>query len=236
MYKIIKTEKLAEMIYLMDIEAPWVAKKCEPGQFIIAKIDEKGERIPLTICDYDRSRGVITIVFQAVGVSTEKMAKLKTGDSFSAFTGPLGNAAKFITEDIEKEEGIIFNLLTNPTEILVDDNGDVKGMVCICMQLGEPDASGRKKPVEIPDSVFKIEADTVIMSLGTSPNPLISSTTEGLEVDHRGCIVVNKENGQTSRTAIFAGGDAVTGAATVIFAMEAGKVAAKGINEYFSNK
>lgn len=135
-----------------------------------------------------------------------------------------------------KEEGIIFNLLTNPTEILVDDNGDVKGMVCICMQLGEPDASGRKKPVEIPDSVFKIEADTVIMSLGTSPNPLISSTTEGLEVDHRGCIVVNKENGQTSRTAIFAGGDAVTGAATVIFAMEAGKVAAKGINEYFSNK
>lgn len=101
MYKIIKTEKLTEMIYLMDIEAPWVAKKCEPGQFIIAKIDEKGERIPLTICDYDRSRGVITIVFQAVGVSTEKMAKLKTEDSFSAFTGPLGNAAKFITEDIE---------------------------------------------------------------------------------------------------------------------------------------
>lgn len=135
-----------------------------------------------------------------------------------------------------KEEGIIFNLLTNPREILVDDHGDVNGVICVRMELGEPDASGRKRPIEIPNSAFEIEADTVIMSLGTSPNPLISSTTEGLEVNRWGCIIVNEENGQTSRTAIFAGGDAVTGAATVILAMEAGKAAAKGIDQYLSNQ
>lgn len=110
MYKIIKAKKLAEMIYLMDVEAPRVAKKCEPGQFIIAKAGEKGERIPLTICDYDRSQGTVTIVFQVVGASTEKMAALKTGDSFSDFTGPLGNASEFTTEGIEvlRKKKILF--------------------------------------------------------------------------------------------------------------------------------
>ena len=135
-----------------------------------------------------------------------------------------------------KEEGIIFDLLTNPTEILVDENGWVKGMTCIRMELGEPDASGRRSPVEIPGSEFDLELDTVIMSLGTSPNPLISSTTKGLEINRRKCIVAEEENGATSKPGVFAGGDAVTGAATVILAMGAGKAAAKGIDEYLSNK
>jgi len=135
-----------------------------------------------------------------------------------------------------KEEGIIFHLLTNPKEILVDENGWVKGMVCVEMELGEPDASGRRSPIEKPNSEFSLELDTVIMSLGTSPNPLISSTTEGLEVNRRKCIVADEEKGATSKPGVFAGGDAVTGAATVILAMGAGKAAAKGIDEYLSNK
>ena len=118
-----------------------------------------------------------------------------------------------------KQEGIIFDLLTNPVEILEDEKGWVKGMKCVRMELGEPDASGRRRPVEIPGSEFTLELDTVIMALGTSPNPLISSTTEGLETNKRKCIVASEENGQTSKAAVFAGGDAVTGAATVILAM-----------------
>ena len=135
-----------------------------------------------------------------------------------------------------KEEGIIFDLLTNPTEILVDEKGWVKGVDVVKMELGEPDASGRRRPVEIPGSNYVIDCDTVIMSLGTSPNPLISSTTEGLETNRHKCIVAEESNGQTSREGVFAGGDAVTGAATVILAMEAGKAGARGIHEYLSNK
>ena len=132
-----------------------------------------------------------------------------------------------------KEEGVIFNLLTNPTEILVDENGWVKGMTCIKMELGEPDASGRRSPVEISGSEFELDVDTVIMSLGTSPNPLISSTTIGLDTDRRKCIIAD-ETGKTSKEGVYAGGDAVTGAATVILAMEAGKAGAKGIHEFLS--
>lgn len=135
-----------------------------------------------------------------------------------------------------KEEGIKFNLLTNPVEILGDENGWVKGMKCIRMELGEPDQSGRRRPIEIPGSEFTIELDSVIMSLGTSPNPLIASTTEGLESTKRGCIVAEEETGATTKVGIFAGGDAVTGAATVILAMGAGKKAAKAIDEYLSDK
>lgn len=110
MYKIVKAEKLADLIYLMDVEAPRVAKHCEPGQFVIVKMDEKGERIPLTICDYDREAGTITIVFQTVGASTQKMAELKAGDSFMDFTGPLGCPSEFIEEDIDalKAKKILF--------------------------------------------------------------------------------------------------------------------------------
>ena len=125
-----------------------------------------------------------------------------------------------------KEEGIIFDLLTNPTEIIADENGWVKGMKCVKMELGEPDASGRRRPVEVPGSEYVMDLDAVIMSLGTSPNPLISSTTKGLDINNRKCIIAG----------VYAGGDAVTGAATVILAMGAGKAGAKGIDEYLSNK
>ena len=135
-----------------------------------------------------------------------------------------------------KEEGIIFDLLTNPVEILEDEKGWVSGIKCVKMELGEPDESGRRRPVEIKGSEFVITVDTVIMSLGTSPNPLISSTTEGLEVNKWKCIVADEEFGKTSKEGVYAGGDAVTGAATVILAMGAGRAGAKGIDEYLKNK
>ena len=149
-------------------------------------------------------------------------------------------------EEVEhaEEEGIVFKLLNNPVEILgyenPDDprdprNGFVTGMKCIKMELGEPDEKGRRRPVPVKDSEFVLDVDTVIMSIGTSPNPLIKDTTKGLEVNSHGGIIVN-EDGLTSRDAVYAGGDAVTGAATVISAMGAGKVAAKAIDEYLSNK
>ena len=135
-----------------------------------------------------------------------------------------------------KQEGIQFDVLTNPTEILVDENGWVKGIRCIRMELGEPDESGRRRPIEVEGSEFEMDVDTVIMSLGTSPNPLISSTTKGLEINRRKCIVAEEATGKTSKEAVYAGGDAVTGAATVILAMGAGKHAAKAIDEFLSNK
>lgn len=135
-----------------------------------------------------------------------------------------------------KEEGIIFDLLTNPIEIMEDENGWVKAIKCIKMELGEPDKSGRRRPVEVRDSEFVMAMDTVIMALGTSPNPLISSTTKGLSVNKWGCLEVNEETGETTKEGVFAGGDTVTGAATVILAMEAGKKAAKGIDEYLKVK
>ena len=135
-----------------------------------------------------------------------------------------------------KEEGINFHLLTNPVEILTDENDSVIGIRCIKMELGEPDASGRRRPIPVKDSEFEMECDAVIMSLGTSPNPLISSTTAGLDVNRRKCIVADDKTGATSREGVFAGGDAVSGAATVILAMGAGKIAARGIDEYIRAK
>ena len=130
-----------------------------------------------------------------------------------------------------KEEGIEFKTLCNPTEILGDENGRVCGMKCVRMELGEPDASGRRRPIEVPDSEFILDVDTVIMSLGTSPNPLIRSTTPGLETNRKGCLIVD-ENEMTTREGVFAGGDAVTGAATVILAMGAGKKGAAAIDKF----
>ena len=135
-----------------------------------------------------------------------------------------------------KEEGVQFDLLCNPVEILTDDKDWVTGIKCIRMELGEPNASGRRRPVEIPGSEFTIDVDTVIMSLGTSPNPLISSTTIGLDVNKRKCIIADEEFGKTSKEGVYAGGDAVTGAATVILAMGAGKAGARGIDEYIKTK
>ena len=134
------------------------------------------------------------------------------------------------------EEGIKFELLTNPIEIIEDEKGWVTGIKCIRMELGEPDESGRRRPVEVAGSEFIMDVDTVIMSLGTSPNPLISSTTDGLDINKRGCIIAEEDCGKTTKEAVYAGGDAVTGAATVILAMGAGKAGAKGIHEYLSNK
>lgn len=150
-------------------------------------------------------------------------------------------------EEVEHaiEEGVDFHLLRNPTEILIDKEGTpktnphygfVKGMKVIKMELGEPDASGRRRPVEIPGSEYEIEVDCVIESLGTSPNPLIKDTTPGIEVNKHGCLIVNEETNATTKEAVFAGGDAVTGAATVILAMGAGKTAAKAIDEYIKSK
>ena len=134
-----------------------------------------------------------------------------------------------------KEEGIEFKTLTNPVEIVADDTGRVCGMKCVKMELGEPDASGRRRPIVVPDSEFMLDVDTVIMSLGTSPNPLIRSTTPGLETNRKGCLVVN-EDAMTTRDGVFAGGDAVTGAATVILAMGAGKKGAEAIDKFLSAK
>ena len=132
------------------------------------------------------------------------------------------------------EEGVVFNTLTNPTEVLVDDQGNVTGLKCVKMELGEPDASGRRRPVVVPNSEFIIDCDMVIMSLGTSPNPLISSSTKGLETNSHGCLIAQDETGLTTRENVYAGGDAVTGAATVILAMGAGKSAAAAIDEKLS--
>ncbi len=141
-------------------------------------------------------------------------------------------------EEVEHaiEEGVIFRTLTNPVEVLGDEKGNVCGMKCVEMELGEPDASGRRRPIVKKGSEFVLEVDTMIMSIGTSPNPLIRSTTPGLETNRHGCIVVRDEAGSTSREGVYAGGDAVTGAATVILAMGAGKNAAKAIDEYIRSK
>lgn len=141
-------------------------------------------------------------------------------------------------EEVEhaQEEGIVFKTLTNPVRVLGDENGNVRGMVCVEMELGEPDESGRRSPVVKENSEFELELDTMIMAIGTSPNPLIRTTTPGLETNRRGCIVTNGPDGLTSREGVYAGGDAVTGAATVILAMGAGKDAAKAIHEYIQNK
>ncbi len=133
-----------------------------------------------------------------------------------------------------KEEGIDFKMLTNPVQILAKDGGWVRAIECVEMELGEPDESGRRSPVEKKDSNFEVECDVVIMALGTSPNPLIASTTEGLDTNRWGCVVAD-DSGATSRKGVFAGGDVVTGAATVILAMGAGRTAAKAIDEYIKS-
>ena len=141
-------------------------------------------------------------------------------------------------EEVEhaKEEGIDFHVLTNPVEILGDDKGFVAGMKCVKMELGEPDESGRRSPVVVEGSEFTLDCDCVVMSIGTSPNPLIKNTTKNLETNRRGCIVTQDDSGLTSREGVYAGGDAVTGAATVILAMGAGKSAAQAIDEYLQGK
>ena len=281
MYKILEKTPLNPTVTKMVIEAPLVAKKAEPGQFIIFRASEDGERVPLTIADYDRKAGTVTIIFQIVGGATMELNALNAGDSLVDFVGPLGTPSKleglkkvavvgggnvamdaarcakrlgaenvYIVyrrsmnelparkEEVEHavEEGIIFKTLSNPVEVLGDADGSVCGMRCVEMELGEPDASGRRRPVVKEGSEFVLEVDCMVMSIGTSPNPLIRSTTPGLETNSHGCIITNGDDGLTTRNAVYAGGDAVTGAATVILAMGAGKHAAKAIDEYIKSK
>ena len=277
MYQITAKEILNPTVVKMEILAPAVAKKALPGQFIILRVDEKGERIPLTVAGYDRQKGTVDIIFQVVGATTMCLSHKEAGDSIQDFVGPLGvptrteglkkvavvgggnvamdaaRCAKRLGAEVHivyrrseaelparaeevhhaKEEGIIFDLLTNPISIEGDEKGHVQSMTCIRMELGEPDASGRRRPIEKVGSEHDLPVDCVIMSLGTTPNPLIKNTTPGLEVNRKGGIVVN-EAGLTSHQNVYAGGDAVTGAATVILAMGAGKLGAKSIDEALS--
>mgnify|MGYP002621465971 CR=1 FL=1 len=279
MYQILKKQTLNANTKLMVIEAPHVARKAEPGQFIILRVSAEGERIPLTIADFDREKGSVTIIFQEVGATTMALGALNEGDCLHDFVGPLGKASEleglkkvavvgggnvamdaarcskrlgaevYVVyrrgmeelparhEEVEhaEEEGIIFKTLTNPVKINGNENGYVASMTCVEMELGEPDASGRRRPIEKVGSDFDLPVDCVIMSLGTTPNPLIKNTTPGLEVNRKGGIVVNEE-GLTSHASVYAGGDAVTGAATVILAMGAGKLGAKSIDEQLSKK
>ena len=181
-----------------------------------------------------RGKKVVVVGGGNVAMDAARCAKRLGGDVHIVYRRTLDElpARK---EEVEHamEEGIIFDLLTNPTEIKGNENGWVSAITCIKMELGEPDASGRRRPVAVKDSEFDIEADVVIMALGTSPNPLIKDTTDGLEVNKHGGIITD-ENGLTSVQAVYAGGDAVTGAATVILAMGAGKTAAKAIDEYLN--
>ena len=388
MYKILEKKALNPTVTKRVVDAPLVAHKAQPGQFIIFRATEDGERIPLTIADYDREKGTVTIIFQIVGAGTMDLNALNEGDYIVDFVGPLGtpshldglkkvavvgggvlvygipefrlpkeivrqeidglkkigvdvetnvvigrtltidelfemgneavfigsgaglprfmgipgeslngvySANEFLTrinlmkaykegsktpiqhaknvavvgggnvamdaarcakrlgaenvyivyrrgmeelparkEEVEHavEEGIIFKTLSNPIEVLDDGKGYVKGMVCQEMELGEPDASGRRRPVAKEGCTFTLDVDCMIMSIGTSPNPLIRSTTPGLETNSHGCIITNGDDGLTTREAVYAGGDAVTGAATVILAMGAGKHAAKASDEY----
>ncbi len=178
-----------------------------------------------------RGKKVVVVGGGNVAMDAARCAKRLGADVHIVYRRTL-NELPARKEEVEHamEEGIVFTLLTNPVKINGDEKRWVNSITCIKMQLSEPDASGRARPVEIPNSEFDIEADVVIMALGTSPNPLIKSTTEGLEVNNHGGIITD-ENGKTSVTAVYAGGDAVTGAATVILAMGAGKTAAKAIDE-----
>ncbi|MBQ7599500.1 MAG: NADPH-dependent glutamate synthase [Clostridia bacterium] len=184
-----------------------------------------------------RSRSVAVVGGGNVAMDAARCAKRLGAENVYIVYRRSENELPARAEEVEhaKEEGIVFRLLTNPTEILSDEKGNVRGIKCVEMELGEPDSSGRRSPVVKQGSDFEIPLDCVIMAIGTSPNPLIKSTTEGLEVTKHGGIVTDG-NGLTSRTAIYAGGDAVTGAATVILAMGAGKTAAKAIDEYIQQK
>ena len=281
MYQILKKQTLNANTKLMVIEAPHVARKAEPGQFIILRVSAEGERIPLTIADFDREKGSVTIIFQEVGATTMALGALNEGDCLHDFVGPLGKASEleglkkvavvgggnvamdaarcakrmgadevYIVyrrsekelparlEEIHhaKEEGVVFKFLTAPLEVLSDENFNVTGLKCQQMELGEPDASGRRRPIPVEGSEFVLDLDCVIAAIGTSPNPLIRHTTPGLDTNRKGCIVADDEHGITSKDGVFAGGDAVTGAATVILAMGAGKRAAAAMDEYIKNK
>ena len=279
-YAILRKEDLNPQIFLMEIHAPAVTKKAEPGQFIILRIDEYGERLPFTIADFDREKGSVTIIVQAVGKTTKDLSKLEAGDTVLDFAGPLGmptplenlkkvavfgggnvamdaarSAKRLGAENVyiiyrrgkeelptraeevahAEEEGVEFLLLQNPTKFIGGLDGWLTGVEVVDMQLGEPDASGRRRPQAVEGSEHIIEIDTAVVSIGQTPNPLIKKTTKGLDTNTRGCIIAD-EQGAASKPFVYAGGDVVTGAATVILAMGAGKTAALAIHDKLQNK
>ena len=230
-------------LYVVDMGLPWISHiLCSfIPTFIITKVgtsmvDLMKAYLPDSDTPIIHPRKVAVVGGGNVAMDAARCAKRLGAEVYVVYRRGMEElpARKEEVEHAE-EEGIIFKTLCNPVEILADENDDVKGIRCIRMELGEPDASGRRRPIEVPGSEFDVDVDCVIMALGTSPNPLIKSTTKGLEINKKGGIVVN-EDGLTSRDHVYAGGDAVTGAATVILAMGAGKTAAKAIDEYIQNK
>ena len=256
MFTIVKRRELNPTVTELCIHAPLIAKKAKAGQFIIVRAKEDSERIPLTIAGLTAKPATV-IIFQVVGAGTTNSTPSKRqavhdsnslGKAMSPWTLPTrcclrreclatvhcrgSNTAELLarkerSSTLRRGHGL--KTLTNPTEVLGDENGWVKGMTCVKMELGEPDASGRRRPIVKEGSEFVLDVDTMIMALGTSPNPLIRSTTPGLDADKHGCLITNGPDGLTSRPMVYAGGDAVTGAATVILAMGAGKEAARAI-------
>ena len=222
-FEILTKEMLTPTICRMSVYAPLLAKAAQPGQFLMVRTDEKGERIPLTVSDYDREIGSVTIVTQQIGVSSGEIISREVGDCFADVVGPLGLPSEFVSMSSEEIKSQRYVFIA----------GGV-GTAPVYPQAKWLHESGRRSPVPVPGSEFEIDADTVIMALGTSSNPLIAKTTAGLETTRRGCLVADSE-GATTRPGVFAGGDAVTGAATVILAMGAGRTAARSIDEYIKN-
>ena len=268
MFRIVNKRELNSMVTLLEIEAPFVAKKAQAGQFIIFRVDEFSERVPLTIADYDREKGTVTIIFQKVGLSTKLLAAKEIGDTIQDFVGPLGVATEYDgmkkvavvgggnvamdaartalrlgaevhivyrrsetelparAEEVHhaKEEGIIFNLLTNPTEILTDEKGWVKGMTVRKMELGEPDERGRRKPVGTGEFEI-VEIDSVIGAVGQTVD-WGTLDVGALKTTKKNTAEADSLTYQTAQPDIFVGGDCYTGPKFAIDAIAAGKEAA----------
>ncbi len=236
-YKAVFIGSGAGLPRFMGIKGESLNGVCSANEFL-TRINLMKAYLPESKTPVQRGKKVAVVGGGNVAMDAARCAKRLGADEVYIVYRRSMNELPARLEEVEhaEEEGIIFKTLVNPVEIVGDENGSVKGLKAVRMELGEMDASGRRSPVAVEGSEFIIDVDSVIMSIGTSPNPLIRSTTPGLETNKWGCIVVKDDSGLTSREAVYAGGDAVSGAATVILAMGAGKNAAKAIDEYLKNK
>ena len=227
-YKILAQQELNHQIKQVIIHAPEIAEKAKAGQFVILRVDDEGERIPLTLVEWEKAEGTITQSSKK-SASHEHVCIIcrRSREEMSARKEELLNA---------EEEGITCKFLATPTRFIGDEQGNVKGIELVAMELGEPDASGRRKSVPVQGSETVIDVDTVIVAIGRTPNPIIQSVTKGLETTPKGTIIADEETGKTSLEGVYTGGDIMTGEATVISAMGAGKRAAKAIHEYLLRK
>jgi glutamate synthase (NADPH/NADH) small chain len=249
MFRIVEAEFLAPDIKRFVIEAPRIARKRQPGQFVIVRIHLHGERIPLTIAYGDHGHGTITLIVQGIGKTTKLMNSLSGGDAIldvvrtACRLGARNSYLIYRRSEKEmparaeearhaKDEGIQFLCLTNPVAFHGDEQGWLRGVRCIKMELGEPDESSRRSPVAVPGSEFELPIQMAVIALGTNANPLVQSSTPDLQTNCKGYIAADPQTLQTSRRGVFAAGDIVTGAATVILAMAAGRKAAHSIQEY----